>query len=99
MNTSDLKIDLIEKITKLEDVSILKAIKQLLDFELDEGVFHLSEAQKERIAEARNDKTLTEDEANGLVLIEKIEKGIQQSKKEAVISESDLEKEIEQWFE
>lgn len=56
MNTSDLKIDLIERIMKLKDVRIFEEFKQLLDFELDEGVFYLSEAQKERIDEARNDK-------------------------------------------
>lgn len=33
-----------------------------------------------------------------LILIEKIERGNKQSKQEEVISESELDKEIEKWF-
>ena len=64
MNTAELKIDLINKITKLKEVRIIEEIQKFLDFELDEGYYKLSDAQKDRILEAENDKVLTEEEAN-----------------------------------
>lgn len=64
----NLKLDLINKINELDDIKIIKEIKRFLDFELDEKVYELSQAQKERIAEARteykNSLTLTEEQAN-----------------------------------
>lgn len=33
-----------------------------------------------------------------LILIEKVELGLKQSEKDEIISDSDLDKEIEQWF-
>ena len=64
MNTAELKIDLINKITKLKDVRIIEEMQKFLDFELDKGDYKLSDAQKDRILEAENDKVLTEEEAN-----------------------------------
>ena len=64
MNTAELKIDLINKITKLKEVRIIEEIQKFLDFELDEGQYKLSDAQKNRIIEAESDKVLTEEEAN-----------------------------------
>ena len=64
MNTAELKIDLINKITKLKEVRIIEEIQKFLDFELDEGEYKLSDAQKNRILEAESDKVLTEEEAN-----------------------------------
>ena len=37
MNTAELKIDLINKITKLKEVRIIEEIQKFLDFELDKG--------------------------------------------------------------
>lgn len=68
MNTSDLKLDLINRITQLKEVRIVEEIQKLLDFELDQSEYTLDESQKERIAEAREEYNrnayLTEDEAN-----------------------------------
>lgn len=64
----NLKLDLINKINEIDDIKIIKEIRKFLDFELDEKVYELRKAQKERIAEARteykNSKTLTEEQAN-----------------------------------
>mgnify|MGYP003587479423 FL=1 len=64
MSTAELKIDLINKITKLKEVRIIEEIQKFLDFELDKGEYKLSIAQRNRILEAENDKVLTEEEAN-----------------------------------
>jgi hypothetical protein len=64
MNTAELKIDLINKITKLKEVRIIEEIQKFLDFELDKGEYKLNDAQKNRILEAESDKVLTEEEAN-----------------------------------
>lgn len=55
MNTAELKIDIINKITKLKETRIIEEIQKILDFELDQGVFQLSEAQNNRIIEAAQD--------------------------------------------
>lgn len=64
MSTAELKIDLINKITKLKEVRIIEEIQKFLDFELDKGEYKLSVAQRKRILEAENDKVLTEKDAN-----------------------------------
>lgn len=64
MSTAELKIDLINKITKIKEVRIIEEIQKFLDFELDKGEYKLSVAQRKRILEAENDKVLTEEEAN-----------------------------------
>lgn len=70
MSTSELqmKLDLINRISILDDARIIKEIKKLLDFELDEKVYELNQPQKSRIEEARNEyknaQTLTEEDAN-----------------------------------
>lgn len=55
MNTSDLKLDLINRITQLKEARIVEEIQKILDFELDQNDYILNEAQKERIAEAREE--------------------------------------------
>lgn len=55
MTTANLKIDLINKITNLHDTQIIKEIKRLLDFELEDGTFNLSASQKKRIALAKDE--------------------------------------------
>lgn len=67
MNTSELKLDIIQKITELKEVRVIEEIKKLLDFELND-IYELSESQKNRVAEAREEYTngnfLTEKEAD-----------------------------------
>ena len=64
MSTAELKLDLINKITRLKETRIIEEIQKLLDFELDEGVFEVSAMQKERLIQGRNDTVLSEEEAN-----------------------------------
>ncbi|MCI3936371.1 hypothetical protein MQX03_04120 [Chryseobacterium aahli] len=70
MGTSELqiKLDIINKITELKDVRIIKQLQRFLDFELDKEIYQLSEEQSSRIEEARKEyaqsKILTEEEAN-----------------------------------
>ncbi|MDV2447109.1 hypothetical protein CMU93_06275 [Elizabethkingia anophelis] len=64
MNTAELKIDIINKITNLKEVRIVEEIQKILDFELDQGVFQLSESQNKRIIEAAQDDYLTDEQAN-----------------------------------
>jgi len=70
MSTSELqmKLDLINRISILDDARIIKEIKKLLDFELDEKVYELNQPKKSRIEEARNEyknaQILTEEDAN-----------------------------------
>lgn len=68
MNTANLKIDLINKITLLQDSGVIKEIQRVLDFELNEGIFKLTTAQKKRISEAKSEikqkKILSESASN-----------------------------------
>ena len=64
MSTADLKIDLINKITNLKEVHIIEEIQKLLDFELEKGIFQLSDKQQSRLIEAKTDRTLSESQAN-----------------------------------
>lgn len=64
MNTNELKLDIINRITNLKEVYIIEEIKKLLDFESEDGIYQLSEEQKKRLTEAKTDKVLTEAEAN-----------------------------------
>jgi len=50
-----LKLDVINKITELKEIRVIREIKKLLDFELDEEVFVLSKQQENRIAESRKE--------------------------------------------
>ena len=51
----ELKLELISKISELKEFRIIKELKKLLDFELDEEIFELSQKQKNRITKARNE--------------------------------------------
>ncbi|WP_223607101.1 hypothetical protein [Chryseobacterium sp. OSA05B] len=68
MNTSDLKADLINRISQLKEKRIMDEVQKLLDFELNENEHILTEPQKTRIAEAqaeyKSSACLTEDKAN-----------------------------------
>lgn len=50
-----LKLDVINKITELKEIRVIKEIKKILDFELDEEIYVLSKQQESRIAEARKE--------------------------------------------
>ena len=73
MSSTDLKIDLINRITNLKDDAIIEQIQQLLDFEFEDGVYKLSEEQTQRIMEAREEysagKILSEIKANSEIEI------------------------------
>ena len=64
MNIAELKIDIINKIIRLKEARIVEEIQKILDFELDQGVFQLSDAQNKRIIEAAQDDYLTDEQAN-----------------------------------
>ena len=64
MSTADLKLDLISKITALNDAAIIRTLQKTLDFELDKDVLLLNDAQKDRISEAHNDKVISDEKAN-----------------------------------
>lgn len=64
MSTAELKLDLIDKITKLKEVRIIEEVQKLLDFETDKGIFHLSEAQRSRIRAAQKDELIPEEKAD-----------------------------------
>ena len=57
MNSAELqlKLDVINKITELKEIRVIREIKKLLELELDEDVFVLSKQQENRIAEARKE--------------------------------------------
>ena len=68
MNTANFKIDLINKITQIKETNVIKEIKRVLDFELDEGIFQLTKDQKKRIVDTKQEvkqkKYLTDSSAN-----------------------------------
>lgn len=54
MNSAELKLNLINKITQITDVVQLKELLQLLKFQSDDTVYHLTEAEKKAVSEGRN---------------------------------------------
>ena len=64
MSTAEIKLDLINKITRLKEPRIIEEIQKLLDFELSEGAFQVNDLQKERLTAAKIDLILSEKEAN-----------------------------------
>ncbi|MDO5615522.1 MAG: hypothetical protein Q4G16_04980 [Cruoricaptor ignavus] len=63
----ELKLELINKITELKEIRIIKELKKLLDFELSEEVFQLSENQLNRIEKARSEYSKGESFTNDKV--------------------------------
>lgn len=55
MRAADLKSDLIHKISSLKEMHIIEELSMLLDFEMEETVFELSESQNSRILQGRNE--------------------------------------------
>ncbi len=69
MKALELKAELISKINDINDAGIIEEIKMLLDFELEEKVFELSDKQKSHIRKAKleylNSEILDEKAADG----------------------------------
>ena len=64
MSTAELKLDIINTITNLKESYIIEEVKKLLDFELDESTYKITDKQRKRLTEAKSDKILSETEAN-----------------------------------
>lgn len=64
MSTAELKLDIINKIANLKDGHIIEEVKKFLDFEMEAGIYQVSDEQRARLVEAKSDKILTEEEAN-----------------------------------
>ncbi len=68
MNTEELKKLTIEKMSKLNDVTTIEQINNLLDFESESGIYTLTDEQIIRVEEAKdeykNSSTITEKVAN-----------------------------------
>jgi len=75
MNSAELKLNLINKITQITDVVQLKELLQLLKFQSDNTVYYTNETEKKAILEGRNEVK------NGEIL-----------------SQTDVEKEINEWL-
>jgi vacuolar-type H+-ATPase subunit H len=67
MSTAELKLKVINRITNITDNNLIEQIHRLIDFELEKGVYELSEEQTQRIAEAKEEyqkgETFTNEEA------------------------------------
>jgi hypothetical protein len=72
MSTVELRHIIIEKLSHIDDISFLKAIKTIVESKADERVYHLSDFQKKRIAESREQvkkgQTISNDALNKEVL-------------------------------
>ncbi|MDD2981904.1 MAG: hypothetical protein PHQ74_00815 [Crocinitomicaceae bacterium] len=67
MNSAEIKIDLINRITQIKETRLIEEIQNLLDFELNKGVFEISDIQKDRLIEAKKDTVISEKEANNSI--------------------------------
>ncbi len=65
MSTAELKIDLINRITNLKNIAVMKQIKHLLDLESKE-VYQLTTEQKKRITlgreQLKNNQTISHED-------------------------------------
>lgn len=64
MNTAELKIELINKITSVKEIRIIQEIQKILDFELDGNEYEITSNQRKRILYAQKDSSIAEEEAN-----------------------------------
>jgi len=55
MTTTELKKQLIHRISEIEDANFLKALKTILDSKLNKKVLNLTAEQKDEIIESRED--------------------------------------------
>jgi hypothetical protein len=54
MSTIELRHHIIEKLSLIDDDSFLNAIKTIIEFKVNEGVYKLSDFQKKRIESGRD---------------------------------------------
>ena len=55
MSTVELRHIINEQLSKIEDVTFLEAIKTIVDSKISDGIYQLSDFQKERIDTARKE--------------------------------------------
>ena len=55
MSTVELRHIINEQLSKIEDVTFLEAIKTIVDSKISDGIYQLSDFQKERIDTAREE--------------------------------------------
>ena len=55
MSTVELRHIIAEQLSQIEDVTFLEAIKTIIDSKISDGVYQLSDFQKERIDFAREE--------------------------------------------
>ena len=75
MNTLELKQELINKISKIEDIDFLKAIKTILEYKKKDTLINLTYEQERELLLASED-----------------------GKKGNLISQSELDKKVEEWL-
>lgn len=49
MNTAELKLDLINRISQIKEIRIIENLQKFLDFEMNESTYQTSDTQKQRI--------------------------------------------------
>ena len=91
MNTAELKIDLIAKIIKIKDVSILMKINELLN-DFNKSSFEVNEVSTDYV-KTENIRVFNEWEQT------KIDKAIKQFEDGECISDEEAQKEIQAWLE
>lgn len=68
MSSAELKLNIINQIANLKNIAVIEQIQRLLDFELQEDTYKLSEEQEQRVFEAREEyskgKILSDKQAN-----------------------------------
>lgn len=68
MKTAELKIDIISSIANINNISFLKEIQKLINFEKDEKIFIVNDRQKVNITAAqlqyKNGEILSDKQAN-----------------------------------
>ena len=75
MNTLELKQELINKISRIEDIDFLKAIKTILEYKKKDTLINLTDEQERELLLASED-----------------------GKKGNLISQSELDKKVEEWL-
>ncbi len=72
MTLAAVKLNIIRRISEMEDTRLLAQIQSWLEFESDDSIYHLSNEEIQRIEEGKEEyklgKTISEEEANSEVL-------------------------------
>ncbi len=55
MSTVELRHIIAEQLSQIEDVTFLEAIKTIIDSKISDGIYQLSDFQKERVDNAREE--------------------------------------------